>query len=362
MKHIATERIINHWLSHINFHFQIPNPIDNSYALEIYAAKPSQRAEILGGLVKLIDEISAHEPETSTLDSYTRIRKEASQQIIGHINVEQYIQELDFRPIVDNNELNRILGELHTKTMQYAYDDNIQKYRATTSDIGNKFLMLAVEELLLPKGSVACLDGELIASESGHVLADLLALAEQGDVASQHNLGNIYWNGIDVPQDIPAALKWYTLAAEQGSSVAQSNLGVAYDQGIGVPRSAATAIKWHTLAAEQGEGASQHSLGVMCANGEGTPQDYKSAIKWYNLAAEQGISDAQYNLGYMYATGSGVVIDYRLAYMWWNLADYNGNKDAGESRDAVAGRMTLADISKAQDMYARCLESGYTSS
>ena len=46
--------------------------------------------------------------------------------------------------------------------------------------------------------------------------------------------------------------------------------------------------------------------------------------------------------------------------MWLNLASYNGSEKAGENRDIIAKEMTPADISKAQGMSSRCLESNYT--
>ena len=69
---------------------------------------------------------------------------------------------------------------------------------------------------------------------------------------------------------------------------------------------------------------------------------------------------AQSNLGFMYSNGEGVLTDTKRAYMWYNLASYNGNKIAGKNKSDIAKQMTPADISKAQDMSSRCLESNYT--
>ena len=45
--------------------------------------------------------------------------------------------------------------------------------------------------------------------------------------------------------------------------------------------------------------------------------------------------------------------------MRYNLGGYNGDELAGENKDKIAKKMTPADISKAQDMSSRCLESKY---
>ncbi|MDX1812753.1 MAG: tetratricopeptide repeat protein, partial [Gammaproteobacteria bacterium] len=57
------------------------------------------------------------------------------------------------------------------------------------------------------------------------------ALAEQGDVRSQYNLGVLYDAGEVVPKNDWEAAMWFERAAEQGYADAQFNLGVMYDIG-----------------------------------------------------------------------------------------------------------------------------------
>ena len=149
-------------------------------------------------------------------------------------------------------------------------------------------------------------------------------------------------------------------AAEQGLAEGQFNLGVMYDRGKGVPENDKTAVSWFTLAAEQGNANAQYNLGVMYANGDGVPENDKTAVKWFTLAAEQGSANAQDYLGFMYEYGDGVLTDTKRAYMWYNLGSYNGRETARKNKDKIAKDMTPADISKAQDMSSRCLESNYT--
>ena len=175
-------------------------------------------------------------------------------------------------------------------------------------------------------------------------------------VAADFNKGVEAYNSGDFKT---ALAEWKPLAA-QGNAVIQYNLGVMYDKGYGVPENDKTAVKWYTLAAKQGHASAQFNLGNKYNNGEGVPENDKTAVKWLTLAAEQGHAKAQTNLGLMYDNGSGVLTDTKRAYMWWNLANYNGNKIAGENKDIIAKDMTPADISKAQDMSSRCLESNYT--
>ncbi len=62
----------------------------------------------------------------------------------------------------------------------------------------------------------------------GLSIARCLPLAEQGDAEAQYELGLIYLNGHDVPQDDAQAVRWFVLAAEQGRAWSQWNLGRMY--------------------------------------------------------------------------------------------------------------------------------------
>jgi len=82
-------------------------------------------------------------------------------------------------------------------------------------------------------------------------------------------------------------------------------------------------------------------------------------VKWYRKAADQGYAAAQSNLGGMYYDGNGVLQEIVAAHMWFNIAAANGNKDAAKNRDIAAGKLSSADIVKAQQMAKRCMASGY---
>ena len=153
--------------------------------------------------------------------------------------------------------------------------------------------------------------------------------------------------------------KWTHLAQKCDVKV-QVNLGRTYFMGDRVPKNFKLAMKWFSLAAKQGNAEAQNMTGNMYDSGEGVLENDKTAVKWYTLAAKQGDEFGHYNLGRMYFSGSGVLTDYRRAYMWLNLAAYNGHFSASDFKVEVAEKMTRADISKAQEMSTRCLESNYT--
>jgi TPR repeat protein len=160
--------------------------------------------------------------------------------------------------------------------------------------------------------------------------------------------------------DFKTVLAEWVPLAKLGHVIAQNNLGVMYANGNGVLENDKAAVEWLTLAAEQGYADSQHNLGAMYDHGEGVPENDKTAVKWYTLAAEQGYAEAQFYLGRAYEFGDGVLTNKWRAYMWYDLSTSIGYVLARDAKDYLATQMTPADISKAQDMSSRCLESNYT--
>jgi len=82
-------------------------------------------------------------------------------------------------------------------------------------------------------------------------IQELKALANQGDLDAQYNLGVIYYSGIGVSCDFQEALIWFRKAAEQGNVDGQ--VGIA----------------------------------AMLYKGEGTRQDFEEAATWLRRAADQ---------------------------------------------------------------------------
>jgi len=105
-------------------------------------------------------------------------------------------------------------------------------------------------------------------------------------------------------------------------------------------------------AAEQGDPRAQTQVGLMYETGRGLPQDFMSASYWYRRAAEQGYPRAQELLGLMYDKGRGVGSNYIMAHKWLNLAASGAERGEREYflrlRDAVAQKMTVAEVTEAQ--------------
>lgn len=61
----------------------------------------------------------------------------------------------------------------------------------------------------------------------------------------------------------------------------------------------------------------------------------------------------------MHQKGDGVALDYSMAHMWYSLAATKGNQDGLWGRAIIIKKMTQEDISKAQAMARKCMNSGY---
>ena len=78
---------------------------------------------------------------------------------------------------------------------------------------------------------------------------------------------------------------------------------------------------------------------------------------WFGKAADHGNAAAEAYLGAMYRNGLGVAQDDVQAYKWYNLAAMHFPESATSSRDgaimnreAIAARMTAAQIADAQKL------------
>src|SRR5215510_1422578 len=148
--------------------------------------------------------------------------------------------------------------------------------------------------------------------------------------------------------EFEATAKELRKSAEGGDASAQNKLGLLYYEGKGVPQDYRQAKQWFEEAAKQGYAGAQTNLGTLYLHGEGAPQSDQMALFWFSQAAEQRDALAFAKLGLMYARGQGVLQDFIQAHMWYNLSAAHGENRSAEARDALAQRMTPAQIAEAQ--------------
>lgn len=193
-------------------------------------------------------------------------------------------------------------------------------------------------------------------------IVTLTLKAKSGEAEAQNALGEAYYDGKGVTENLPEAVKWFTRAAEQENAKAEYNLGNCYYYGYGVQyKDYGEAVKWYTKAAEQGYADAQNQLGYCYEFGEGVDTNHKKAVEWYTKAAEQGLPLAQCNLGVCYKYGNGVEKNFEEAVKWYTKA---ANQEYARAQYNLAlsydkGEGVAKNDSEAMKWYLKAVKNNY---
>ncbi|WP_417513282.1 tetratricopeptide repeat protein [Minwuia sp.] len=120
---------------------------------------------------------------------------------------------------------------------------------------------------------------------------------------------------------------WKALAAE-GDVVAQRNLGLMYQRGRGVKRDLGEAARWYRKAADQGDAGAALALGAMYQTGKGVSQNYDMAAAMYRKAIRGGSSRAAYRMAMMHRAHVARAPDLRAELRYLRTAAFRGLSDA----------------------------------
>lgn len=184
--------------------------------------------------------------------------------------------------------------------------------------------------------------------------------AEQGDLAAQIHLAEIYRTGEGVVKNDAKAVYWtiksaeqenlntklYYEAANQGDAQAQFQLGLMrnttkkYDE----------SIYWYLEAAQQGYADAQYQLGISYSQGTGVSIDKTQALDWFLKAAQQGHPDALFKLAKIYEQGVDSEQNFVLAQIFYSLSEVAGNKSASKNNDMLRKKLTKAQILEAKKL------------
>lgn len=100
------------------------------------------------------------------------------------------------------------------------------------------------------------LNGEGVDQDNFAALRWFTLAAESGNANAQYNIAVMYLNGIGVIKDPAQAVTWFVRAAENGDAPSQYTLAVLLFNGqLGVPQNIPQAYKWFTLAGAAGHKA-----------------------------------------------------------------------------------------------------------
>ena len=112
---------------------------------------------------------------------------------------------------------------------------------------------------------------------------------DRKDPKSMTLLGELYANGLGVPQDDKKAAEWYHLAAARGDPSAMFALAIFSLEGRAGPRDRQKSAQLMADAAKLGHPIAAYDLALLYIEGQLFPQDFSHAAELLRVAANAGI-------------------------------------------------------------------------
>lgn len=154
------------------------------------------------------------------------------------------------------------------------------------------------------------------------------AAAAKGDAAAHTLLGQMYEQGLGVPQDFGKAAQWFTKGATLGDVHSQFALGVLLAEGRGIKENKKQSADFFELAASKNHAIALYNLGLVYAHGEARPQDFKKAAELMEASAKLDYGPAQYDLAGFYKDGPIEMRDEAKMVYWLGRAAEGGHANA----------------------------------
>ena len=153
---------------------------------------------------------------------------------------------------------------------------------------------------------------------------DLRARAVRGDVEAQIGWAHKLLDGRDVPRDLAAAYRWFSIAAGHGNADALNMVGRCHENGWHVGADTREAARWYRQAADKGHAWGAFNLGCLLAQGRGVAADPKAALSYLVQAARGGNAKAMNMIGRYREQTSGGANPARSAALWFRWAAERG--------------------------------------
>lgn len=211
----------------------------------------------------------------------------------------------------------------------------------------------------LSKGGYKKAD-EYLNNETLKEFSVLEEAANNGDEASQIELGNKYLEGIDVPKDIYTGLSFLTKAALNGSKkalvIVLDNFELLENDKYCNPF---TAYEVYEMAAESGFANAEYMLARCNERGYGTMPSMEHAIEYYIKGAEKKCPNCCYKLGELYEKGRWVPKNMKAAISYYKTAaQHNSLPAIKKLQDSVINELAdQFEKSESGDMEA-CAQLG----
>jgi hypothetical protein len=265
-------------------------------------------------------------------------------------------------PALAQQPANNAIEDLRPRDMQF--DDNLGYQELPISpvppelQVGNPDASAISNEIFGDN-----VDAAYGAYQRGYYLTALqfaLPRAEKGDRAAQTLIGEIYADGLGVPQDKKKAASWYESASKNGDPLATFALAMMYQNGDGVDKDRQKAADLFQRSADAGNMSAKYNLGLLYIEGTYVPPDLIRAAQLIGEAAASGIPEAEYDYGGMLMEGAGVAPDPVAATEQFRLAAEAGLPSAQVDYATVLylGKGVAQDRVAAAKWYARAADAG----
>jgi len=253
----------------------------------------------------------------------------------------------DCKPYADSNiKAAGILGgayvQVKNNVLAVKYLQKVADYYQDKSINNDKNLKLGVASLIAGLGNIYYFGGHGVSKESSKGIEYITKGAILGSSIAQNQLSDIYVSKKVVPQNIPLAYQWGTIAQINGENskmsdfdvfkkqypyciaLGQDMVGQAYYQGIGgLDKSTSTAVTWLEKAHDSDSSLSIVNLDL--AKMQHNNGNDSAAFKAASSAVSQPYAPAFQYLGTMYLEGTGTSKDMVKAYAYLKVAEYYYN-------------------------------------
>ncbi len=109
---------------------------------------------------------------------------------------------------------------------------------------------------------------------------------------NQYNIGENYFHGRTVAQNMSKAISFMEAAGENGYAKAQLNLVRIYLRGYKVKKNNSKAFYWAKKAAAQNISEAQYYLATLYLEGKGTKKNKQKGLQWLLKSKNQGYAKA----------------------------------------------------------------------
>lgn len=201
-----------------------------------------------------------------------------------------------------------------------------------------------------------------VASDSSTAFSYYLRASQAGNLAGKLRVGEMTVLGQGTDRNVAAGLAQMNALADDGDADAMNMLGALYQRGIGglLPANAATAFGYFSKAADAGSVIGTVHAGEMMVRGQGTAKDVAGGLTLVKAAADAGNSDALMSLGALMGDGSTGRVDATEAVLAYEKAAALGRPDALVRIGDIyrLGGTIPTDPVKAFDYYRRAALAG----